>query len=653
MNRNLIISSDDNFTISKVIINEYILNHNYDLINIPKIRSKEYYVTQNDMCKPNNIGGQYFVKISFLKNDDCNVITFNLFGENNALIDINDNRNEYIDNFHKDGECIIRETDYFNFYYNIKENKLVPYFNVKQHATEVKFKLNKIINILGRVKTIIFEMGKYNFPIMQMYAINPDPPNELYKIPCKRYNVLFSVSGNLYPTFVSSDPKTDIINKLNEYIYENFPICIFPKYSPNKNKIIDSTTGDRYFNINLSSDNNVLINHSQFYFSIQKLVNTLKELKKYTKLGLFNETVDDDIDMFNKYLSPFSINNKLHHILYNGKLKFDTSTTKLTTDIDDRNNNKYYIVEYYNEGIVKFIVDTNTRINFDVFTFEILHILVENVKDGTKQINVLLDKLKNSVYLLNNIHDNPKLITKNFMLPSDENIKKITKSNINKINYYAYCFYIFKNMLKYPLLSFEKSITIAESLQKLSIHNKLKLISMLLMALEGLVVLHKDRSYVLNNVSKVNEIINSSYFKNNHEINLMEQINGLTTLHKLIKIGYHGSIIGKHNIYNQKLQLTNEQNPAKINTPSIHQILQRNYITNPDDNYFSVLKLDNGTSINIRLLNNELNRQDNLESIIIQLIDVYDKFNISDVIKKRIEEYKIEYSYITPILTLN
>jgi hypothetical protein len=654
MNRNLIISSDDKFTVSKVIINEYKLDHNYDLINAkPIIRTSKYLVSKKDINEPNNIGSQYFVKISFFKSDVCNVITFKLLDENDNIINIENIGGNYINNFYVNNECIIRETEHYNFYYKIKNGELYPYFNVVQHASEVKFTLNKIKNILTKVKSIIFEMATYNFPIMQMYAINPNPPNNLYRVPCNRYNVLFSVSGNLYPKLPAGTTQ-NIINSLNEYIYENFPICVFPKYSSNTNKLTDNITGDeRYFNININDDENILYGHSQFYFSIQKLINILKELKNYTKLGLFNETIDEDISMFNKYLVPKEINIVLKNILRLSKATFDDPVTQLTTAINDIGDNKYYVVEYYNEGNVKFIVNPKNSFGADVFTFEKLHNLVKNVKDDAKLINLFLNKIKESIYLLNNITDNGKLADKNFILTTDENIKKISKTNINGVNYYAYCFYIFKNMSKYPLLSFKKSFNVNESLVRLSKYNKLKLITMLLMALEGLLVLHKDREYKLEDGANNNKIINSSYFKDNHEINLMEQINSLILLHKLVKIGYHGSIIGKHNIYNQQLKLTNEKDVTKTDILSIHQLLQRNYMTNKNDYYFDILKKKDDTPIIIDQLNDKLGTQDNLNEIILELLLVYNNFNISDVIEKRIAEYKIDYNYETPALLLN
>jgi hypothetical protein len=284
---------------------------------------------------------------------------------------------------------------------------------------------------------------------------------------------------------------------------------------------------------------NKTIEYTTVYSSLNKIVTILDEVKNYLHDSLFikGSTIKDDIEMLKNFIDKKSITICLNKILTEG-IKITDSEYKL----------KYK----FNNKEVSFFLDTDLDIVNDyIFTFDKLIQYCTNFKIIT---GPLLDTLDSSILLLNNLYkfkSNISVKFPKFIQFDDDNIKDIIKNKDDTILLYnALCFFYFKNMAKYPTLSYQFA-TNNELLEKLGSINILTLVSKLLLSLEGLLALHnqKDIQYSSNSTKRI--IINDDIIsKNNLQLNLIDQINSNKLLDLLENIAYTYSVIGKHVLFN-------------------------------------------------------------------------------------------------------
>lgn len=645
-NKNLIISSTDKQNITDIVeikINQMINSQPMPQIIIP-IKAENRYFTEN-------IGGLNYLKIAFevMPNVDKLQVSVDTIQKNRIII----NSILKLEPFFYTGigsatDIIINDVNYHNYYFTFKDDKIIPYFDVYQHASDIKHQLNSIKIILEKIKFLFLKMASHNIPIMQVYT-----DYLTTKIKSPHYNLTYDFDGTKYPYIkFSFDPATaDEINKTNKYIYENIPICVLPYYSTQhtlvslsdntkpKYEIKNISIGSYDLNAKISKD----IPYTEYYTCIVGIINHLTELKIYIQDALIittSKTIDEEIKQFKKFLEYENSGLVWLTILYNGANKYIKGSNNTTTDININDN----IDKKISFGQLNFFVDTDSTVNIlNILTLEKLHDFINSINDSTKTFQKTINKIESSIYLLNNIHKLMNFDDYNIEIEAslDAYIQPSEFDNGSSkypLTYHNYCFYIFKNMFRYPTLSFKKSSN-EILIENLTYTNKTKLLSLFFLVLDGLLVLNKKYNLEVTNTSTGKQIIQINLLIENHELNLMDQINENKILHQLSSIALKESVIGQHGLYN--LVIDEDSNKK------LHNVGPRTeYFSKNDDFYKPILY----PSTDISTLNKQMKNKSSYETKLTEnIIDLYDKLKVIDLtddLKLYIDKYLIEYEYV-------
>ena len=671
--KNIIISSENKIDIlktNKITITQIIGTQKIDEIII---------ITDKHIHNNDNVGSLKYLKITFDVSHKVDKIKFII---DNVIVD---NKYDILNGFfynNTDYEIIINEMDYHTYYYmfepssieNKKNKYIIPYFNVHHHVSEIKYKINEIKNIIHKIKFLLLSMLSTNIPIVQLR--NSDYIT--HKL-VSDYNLMYSQNHmgiNYYYPYIHNslvNPNIDKLNDLNKFIFEKIPICMLPI------KKIDPLSG-KFYSTNLYSNGTILkiddfylgiynnniaknIPYTIIYDQILGIIRLLTELKNYTNDSIILtksdkikndgsreeiKTIDEEIDMFKKYT-----NINIMYALYE----------KILIDGDAKKDNTEKIYYTYDDKTVEFFIDiaqSYDEFKYKILTLKEIHEMCTIIQKNDSKMNKLIHKLEESCYLLNNIHKIYSLesptnpfnsippSTKYFPTynPIDPNeFDKIEVLNSKK--YHNYCFYIFKYMFKYPTLSFNKSSN-QILLNNLTTSNKSKLLSLLFLSFDGLLILKKTYDIEIKNTPGSNKIIKQDLFTNNHELNLIDEINNSELLHKLSSIALKESVVGTHPLYNPNIKSISNK---------LHNLGKRTEFNIIIDNFYD--NLYSGVFINkIKPINDIFNDaspisyDDKLIDSILNIYGILLEIDLTEEIKYHLQNYSYGYKYVPIKLSL-
>ena len=547
--KNLIISSESDIdTITTIEIREHKFKHPYDAYDVTSIiNTTALIIKSNFYIKAKNVGSLNFIKIPFKISSKCNVLSFRL-SNNSGYIDIHDpiiNLNIFHNNY-----VFIREIKPEYYFYEIKDDKIkyLPFYH--QHSSEVKYKLNNIKKIYNKINIQINHLLLLKSELLHK-IINDDKTNGYYD------GFYIDNDGYKYPHINQIDPRNpdviiDKFNRLNLFIYTKLPILAMYMYNEGSKIIFLGTTTINDIYIGYDKDKGNSVNTLDFqcltpyYVHFKNIIDLLEQLKIYTNIPIFYDSpvtnIDNEIIKLKNFINDENIIDNLLEI------NFQAVKNTLGNNLE---------LKYNLYGPVQFDIfpemifsPEKEEVNM---TFEKLDIMISKFKNNV--INVL-DILDESILLLNNLDkfkDQPLDVKyDDFIKKEDMNILSITNNqNEETILYYGLCHFYFNNMLKYPTLSFKKAKDDI-LLNKLTLDNLKRLLSKLLLGIEGFLTLNKEKKII--SIPLSNKIIDSTIIdEDNLILNFINQINKNKILNILEKKAYYNCIKGSHIIYNPNI----------------------------------------------------------------------------------------------------
>lgn len=627
--KKLIISSENKLdNIAKITIKEYKFNHPYDIYNA-QLPINEFDIDVNiDFYKETKtIGSLNYINIPFDITTSTNVIAFCLFKKDNNKIMINNESDVTLYNLlYNDMFVMIREVKLNYYYYEIDINnklKCLPF--VKQYCSEIKYKLNNIKRIYNKIGNQLDQLLTIKSPLFN--NLNYDTSINGFIDGLYKYNNPYHFFNPVNPTSPYYTKQLEF-DKLNNFLYTIHPLLAMIIHKVGYSHVKYKTTiyPNLYYGYNKAGTSNIidtldLENLTPFYAYIKNITELLKQLKQYTITGVFNNSnnIDDEIKLFEEYIDDKNIISSITQIIING--------------ID---NPSSYNFKYDKYGPVKFKIDLDMKYPPDldkkILTLEKLY---KYINDFKKNTSIVLTTIDESIFLLNNLfrfqdniidHINPRneihKLYDGYITKDDDNILFIINKPrggiSNNLLYYGLCNFYFRNISKYPTLSFKK-LKEDQLLKKLKPDNLKRLLSKLILVIEGLIALNKENKITLNNGTNV--IDENILYRDNIELIFIDQINKNEILHLLEKKAYHNNIIGSHVIYNPDLNGHKlHHHLVHLNTtPLFTEYFKQNLIN--IQGTFNLKDLFDDTSILPEKISNIYDLHDNLDiNIVIKII---------------------------------
>lgn len=612
--KNIIIHSEHDLTYIKFAeIKLYVFDNPYELFNAAKhqpIKTDIISLTDENYHSATVIGLDNYLEIPIkivTENARINVISFNLSNSTNEHVPVknNDSLSDSKKNIlYVENDILIRSIDSHlaNFYYHITWNprELMPFPSINQHAAETKININRLKQILYRITNIMCDMSIYKNPVINYIGSK-------HKSHLNHLKILENqtVNNGMYNCLTDDIPMLSHYSYSSKYKYYqdsiNFAFKRLPLIAlPYTSNIVKMTTSIQHValgNVIYADKTNVLNvgTYTDVYKNLQLLLKYLKEYKTYSHESLLNSSasintvsptldidldIDLDIELITGYLNEKIAIDYVTLLIEQGENEILTGSNNHLLLYYIHNGLKYMIPIYPGIPLPKEVL-TQKKLN-DLFN---KYVNKNNIFDKNIQI---LDANLTLLNKLQSMHNNHTY--NEYLKPTDDIVKHLSNSVNDEMNKYYLTMFYFIKMPLFPTLSFAIADD-TQILNQMSNYNIRRLLSKLLISLQGVSLLNNDGNNAQFEVMPTNYKLSLFFY---------EMLQSNTILNNLEKVCLYESAKGTHAIVN--IYYNKHENIHKlVNLSSQYKMISftSEHITNDDIEEWY------GSLVNIKLETND------------------------------------------------